>query len=154
MIKPANPTNAEIIAQVICDSIRACHADHHDDPIEIASWTANKTADNVRTWLEQNYAVNALDNQNIGNKNIVGVAMLSPKGELLLNYVLPTHQGKGVGKAMLNAICDYAKNQNLSQIYLESTKTAKEFYQAQGFLLKNDVIENGEVVAFEMVLPL
>lgn len=86
--------------------------------------------------------------------NIVGFAMLSPEGELLLNYVLPSYQGKGMGKAMLNTLIQSAKKQNLAEIYLESTKTAKAFYQSQGFVLKNEVIENGEIVAFEMVLPL
>lgn len=32
MIRPANPADAQAIAKVICDSIYACHADHHTIP--------------------------------------------------------------------------------------------------------------------------
>lgn len=149
MIQHANPTDAQAIANVICDSIHACHADHHNDPDQIASWTANKAPDNIKKWIDNNYAISFFDKD-----NIIGFAMLSPKGELLLNYVLPSSQGKGVGKAMLNVLIQHAREQNLTEIYLESTKTAKDFYQSQGFMLKHDVVENGEVVAFEMVLPL
>lgn len=149
LIQPANPADAHLIANVICDSIHACHADHHNDPNQIASWTANKTADNIKHWIAQNFAVSFFD-----KNNLVGFAMLSPKGEVLLNYVVPNQQGKGVGKAMLQAIIQHAKSQNLTKIYLESTKTAKDFYQSQGFMVKNDVVEEGKVVAFEMILPL
>lgn len=32
MIRPANLADAQAIAKVICDSIYACHADHHTIP--------------------------------------------------------------------------------------------------------------------------
>lgn len=92
-------------------------------PQEIASWTANKTPENITNWMVNNVAISFFDDD-----KIVGFAMLSPKGERLLNYVLPSYQGKGVGKAMLNAMIQHAKSQNLAEIYLESTKTAKDFY--------------------------
>lgn len=123
MIHSANPADTQAIASVICESIHACHADHHNDPKEIANWTANKTPENITNWMVNNVAISFFDKD-----NIVGFAMLSPKGELLLNYVLPSHQGKGVGKAMLNTMIQHAKSQNLAEIYLESTKTAKDFY--------------------------
>lgn len=149
MLELAKPQDAEAIAHVIQTSIKACVADHHNDPQAIQDWINNKTADNVKTWLQHNYAVSVKQDD-----QVIGFLLLSPKGELLLNYVLPSHFYQGIGKQMLKSAIDHAKAENIAKIYLESTKTAKDFYQRNGFILTNDVVENGEIVAYNMTLSI
>ena len=71
-------------------------------------------------------------------------------GEILLNYVLPTLQGHGIGKAMLNAVKVDATEKNLTELYLESTLTAKDFYLSQGFNIIAQVTDNARLIGYEM----
>lgn len=149
MLEIAKPQDAEAIAHVIQTSIKACVADHHNDPQVIQDCLSNKTADNLKAWLQHKYAVSVKQDD-----QVIGFLLLSPKGELLLNYLLPSHFHQDLGKQMLKSAIDHAKAENIAQIYLESTKTAKDFYQRNGFVITDEVVENGEVMAFNMVLDL
>ncbi len=58
--------------------------------------------------------------------------------------VLPSKKGKGIGKALMNAVEEFSLNKKLRKIVLEvrrRNRRAIEFYNALGFKIK-DVIKN------------
>ncbi|WP_019673643.1 GNAT family N-acetyltransferase [Psychrobacter lutiphocae] len=145
MIELAKIADAKDIANVIRESILSCVADHQNDPVAIEQWLANKTQSNVEQWISNNYAlVYQYDEQ------IVGFILVSKKGEILLNYVKPESQGQGVGKQLLNRTkADYLQ-QGITRLTAESTLTAKPFYLANDFKVIKEVLENDQLVAYQM----
>jgi len=71
--------------------------------------------------------------------------MMNNGGEILLNYVHPEMRFQGVSKNMLNAMEADAFRLGLRSCTLESTRTAKSFYEAHGYSS-----EAGEVAALKL----
>ncbi|HET8601388.1 MAG TPA: GNAT family N-acetyltransferase [Segeticoccus sp.] len=70
---------------------------------------------------------------------VVGVATVGPRdGHLVLwkLYVLPEHQGRGIGSALLDAVLENAReDQHEVQLsYLDGNTSAAAFYRHQGFV--------------------
>ncbi len=73
--------------------------------------------------------------------NIIGFASVSKQDEntCKLNklYVLPTTQKTGAGKALLQSVIDYAKENEAKEIQLQVNRNnnAKDFYLKHGFAI-------------------
>ena len=71
---------------------------------------------------------------------VVGVAVVGPlKGDLVLFrlYVVPEHQGMGIGRALMEDVLVTARergHQILRLSYLEGNGSAERFYRAFGFV--------------------
>ena len=107
-----------------------CVADHRGDDVLMQSWLANKTPDNVHRWLTAGSACFVVAES--GNE-IVGVAMLLECGEITLCYLTPEARFQGCGKKLLSALEDQARRLGLSNLRLQSTKMARDFYRRNGF---------------------
>ncbi len=62
--------------------------------------------------------------------------ILSGEGELFRIAVLPQHRGKGYGRKLMEAMEEYAKEEEVTSIMLEvreSNEAAKKLYTAYGF---------------------
>lgn len=59
-------------------------------------------------------------------------------GEVLGFYFAPEARGFGAGVKLMNVIKDEARMMNLKKIELNSTKTAKSFYEKVGFIQSAD----------------
>ena len=66
----------------------------------------------------------------------IGVAMVSPDGQILLNYVSPDWIGNGVGCAMLGRLEELVAC--VGVIRVSSTVTARGFYLQNGFVAYAD----------------
>ncbi|EFO33828.1 gnat family acetyltransferase [Roseibium sp. TrichSKD4] len=131
----------EIAALLRRSIIELCTADHDGDPEKYEPWIANKTPDWVEKWIEgQGRVVAARDMQ-----KVIGVAMASPDGEVLLNYVLPEARFTGVSKAMMRALEDYVRDNGRSEIRLKSTVTAARFYRSLGYVESDDKLTGMDV---------
>jgi GNAT superfamily N-acetyltransferase len=110
--------------------VELCEADHGNDPTFLNGWLANKTPENVAAWITSpgNVLYVAIE----GGK-IAGLAAMTKAGMITLNYVSPDMRFKGISKALLAALEAKAKVLGLAQCSLESTKTARQFYQAAGY---------------------
>ncbi|HKL65059.1 MAG TPA: GNAT family N-acetyltransferase [Roseovarius sp.] len=64
---------------------------------------------------------------------IVGIGMLDGRGEVLLNYVRPDRRFRGVSTAVLAALEGVARTRGAASCFLESTETARRFYQCRGY---------------------
>jgi GNAT superfamily N-acetyltransferase len=122
--------DAEEACRVVRRSIReCCLEDHGNDSAILDSWLGNKTPANVKSWFaSEGYALVAERDD-----EIVGTAMLTADGTILLFYVLPEARFAGIGKAMLRAVEAEASKRGLSRIELGSTKTAYSFYLRNGY---------------------
>lgn len=149
MIETAQIKDADKIATLIKASINACVDDHHNDKFIIEQWSSNKTAENIKQWIEQNFAVSFKIND-----DIVGFLLMSNKGELFLNYVLPSHFHQGIGNALMANAIECCQQNHIQYIHLESTLTAKDFYLSKGFDILQPIYENEKIVAYEMQLEI
>ncbi len=130
-IREACAADATAACAVLRRSIvELCAADHNNDPAFLHGWLANKTPDNVAAWISDpgNVVYVAVDGE-----AITGVASMSKDGRISLNYVSPDARFKGVSKALLAALERQAAALGLTQCRLESTKTARRFYEAAGY---------------------
>ncbi len=132
MIRTADVEDAEEFCSVIRSSIiELCKLDHQNDKQILNDWLQNKTVKNCREWItskSSNSFVAELD------AKIVGVAVMGHNGHLYLCYVLPEVKGQGIGRQLLHAAEHSVHHLDLPAFSLESTITAKGFYEHYGYL--------------------
>ncbi len=58
-------------------------------------------------------------------------------------YTIPKYRNKGIGKALLNAIMDYAKTSGYPKVVLNSTDCCNKLYEQYGFKYVKDEISYG-----------
>lgn len=135
-VRDASSLDSAQVANVLRRSITEVCAPDYNDQSVIDEWANNKTDVNIREWIqsENTYSVVCTD----GKHNIVGFALASLRGEILLMYLVPEALHKGNGKLMLEKIEDLLSKEGLSEIRTISSITAKPFYERNGF------VKNGE----------
>ena len=121
--------------QSICDVIRQsitqlCFEDHHNKLSVLGPWLSNKTVDNCELWIENKESKSfvALEDQ-----RPVGISMMGNNGYIFLCYVHPENVGFGIGKQLILSCEKQAMSLGLEEMNVDSSLTAKGFYQAQGF---------------------
>jgi len=147
-IRLATPEDAEAFAALLVRSIReVCGPDYNNDDAILAGWCVNKTPENMKQGIENpnNYWIVNLDNE-----IIVGTALMTIEGEILLCYLLPEYLGRGFGNAMLYDMLGFARESGLKKVTLESTRTACEFYLRNGFTQTGAVMGMGMIPCFAM----
>jgi len=130
-MRKAEPRDAEAAAAVLRSSItELCALDHRGDADTLAQWLANKTPRDFLSWLaaEDNFCVVAE-----ASGQITGVGLLHRSGEVRLCYLAPGAQGQGLGKAILVALEEKAREWGLRKLHLESTVSARPFYERVGY---------------------
>lgn len=152
-IRVAEPEDAAEICVVLRRAItELCVADHRYDPEILQPWLGNKTETNLRDWTSRSgqiYYVAVIDG------TIAGVGAVSAADGILLNYVSPDYQYRGVSKAIMKALEVWLIQQGQTSSRLHSTSTARSFYEKIGYL------PNGEpetrktgLVSFPMIKQL
>ena len=114
-----------------------CVADHQHDAPTLERWLRNKTPENFENWRADpdNWTVLA---ELAGA--IAGVAMLHRSGEVRLCYVRPDCVRMGVGRALLQTLEAQARHWQIATLKLNSSLTARHFYERCGFLLAGDPV--------------
>ena len=130
-IRPARAADAVAACEVLRRSIaELCVADHGNDPQFLAAWLANKTPENVTSWISDPGNVFYVA---VENDTVMGVAAMNSIGVVTLNYVSPDARFSGVSKALLAEIERKAAELGVMQCSLQSTKTALRFYRSAGY---------------------
>lgn len=74
-------------------------------------------------------------------RDLLGFAELADDGRIDLFYVHHAHQGKGVGRALMQRLRAEAASRGLRQLYCEASITARPFFENMGF----EFVENREL---------
>ncbi|HEY3919787.1 MAG TPA: GNAT family N-acetyltransferase [Stellaceae bacterium] len=131
IIRDALPEDAAATCRVLRRSItELCTADHGNDPAILAAWLANKTPEIVHSWIAQPGGSILLA---IEDNRLLGVAGVTDKGEITLNYVSPDERFRGVSRALLRAAEARARERGNSRCTLISSETAHRFYLSAGY---------------------
>jgi GNAT superfamily N-acetyltransferase len=123
-----------------CDVVRRsirdlCVADHQGDEATIAAWLANKTKARVEDWISSARHI-AFVAEEAGR--VVGFGLLDRGGSIALLYVSPDVRFLGVSKALLAAMEDAARSVGLHTLTLDSSSTARRFYERAGYVAAGD----------------
>jgi N-acetylglutamate synthase-like GNAT family acetyltransferase len=132
LIRKARVSDAQQICNVLRRSIiELCELDHQKNQKELDEWLANKTIQNCEAWIN-NKKINFFVAENDGK--IVGVSSINHNGFLELCYILPEAKGLGFGGELLKVAEDSVLALGIQVFTLESTITAKEFYEYFGYI--------------------
>lgn len=122
-------------AQPACDLVRRsiaelCAADHRGDPLTIEAWLANKRVEEFLRLisLTEKYCAVA-----VRGGVVQGYGHLDRSGEIGLLYVAPEARFRGVSHAILQALEAEADRAGTAILYLDSSLTARRFYEARGY---------------------
>jgi GNAT superfamily N-acetyltransferase len=131
IVRDATPADAEAACEVLRASIiQLCVPDHRGDPDVLARWLANKTSENLKTWIaDPNTSVLLV----IENEDVLAVGQVRDEGEITLNYVSPQARFRGASTALINAMEIRAGARGATRCHLASTETAHRFYLARGY---------------------
>lgn len=131
VIRAAVLADAVPACRMLCRSISECCArDHRNDPAILAAWLGNKTPENVAAWFEcaSHHSIVACS-----DGEVVGVAIMTRQGRIVLFYISPEVRSTGTAKALLDALEGQAKEWGLRALQVASTLSARDFYQRNGF---------------------
>ncbi|GAA0710290.1 GNAT family N-acetyltransferase [Dokdonella soli] len=130
-VRCAEQRDAHAAIDVVRRSIgHLCVADHHNDHETLTTWLANKTPHDFVRWLSNadNFCVVAESND-----GLLGVGVLQRRGEILLFYLAPGAQRRGIGKKIHATLEAKAVQWGLASLHLDSTVLACHFYEALGY---------------------
>lgn len=147
-VRKAEPGDANVAAAIVRRSIEAlCDQDHRGDEQLMRAWLANKTEDNFRAWI----AASLSSFLACGADAAHGFALVTAEGELALLYVTPDLLHQGAGKALLQACEQAMRKAGLHSIKLDSTQTARKFYQRNGFDEMGPPQEGWGMISYPMI---
>jgi GNAT superfamily N-acetyltransferase len=131
-IRDAVAEDAPAACEVMRRSIsELCSADHHNDPVILGRWLANKTTKIVASWIIKpgNSVLVAVE-----SGTMLAVGAVTDAGEITLNYVSPDKRFRGVSRALLMALETRAQDPGNQRCTLLSTETAHRFYRSAGYI--------------------
>jgi len=78
--------------------------------------------------------------------SILAVGSVTDAGQITLNYVSPDARFRGVSRALLSALEARARERGNTRCTLTSTETARQFYQARGYVESGSPVGKSERV--------
>ena len=132
-IREARTEDASEACHVLRRSItELCTADHHNEAAILERWLANKTPENVASWISRpnNHVFVVTDDE----ETILAVGAVTDAGEITLNYVSPDARFQGVSRALVKRMEARARELGNATCTLTSTETARRFYLRAGYV--------------------
>ncbi|MGH6916027.1 MAG: GNAT family N-acetyltransferase, partial [Geminicoccales bacterium] len=123
IIRPAEPRDADAIAAVHRTSMREAMPwlpDLHT-PEEDRAWVAQTVLPRQQVWVAA------------AAGQVVGVASMDAENMLTQLYILPGHQGAGIGSALLE-MAKAARPEGFSLFAFQRNTRACRFYERRGFV--------------------
>ena len=132
LIRRARHSDAEGIIYAHVTSIQeTCSRDYNQ--LEISAWSGRKFKPHL--WcqvMDRDFVwVIELDGKVEGFGHFA--VMDEERGEVMGLYLTPVVQSRGGGRGLLNEMIKVARTHKLKKVNLFSTRTARTFYEAQGF---------------------
>ncbi|CAM3857849.1 putative N-acetyltransferase YafP [compost metagenome] len=144
-IRPATPADATAISAVIIQSLQQSNAADYSAAL-IAQVEQSFTPERILALLEQRQVLVAVLDQQV-------VATASLQGNVVRSvFVVPGLQGTGVGRALMQAIEDLARQTGQALLRVPSSITAEAFYARLGYAKVREVMEGEErIIVMERV---
>jgi putative acetyltransferase len=129
-LRPYRPDDAPALLALFRDTIRRVNSRDYS-PAQVAAW-ASDDIDTARWFgrFEGRFVPVAEE----GGRP-VGFAELEADGHIDRVYVSADHQGRGIGRKLLDAVTAEARRVGLARLFTEVSITARPFFEAQGFLV-------------------
>ena len=128
-LRPALSSDIAALWALRTVTVRISCATHYA-PEQIAVWTASPVPDSYAAMLAAGGGVVAMQYE-----AIAGYAMLNvDKHEVDAVFVDPAHAGLGIGKRLLAALEQLARQRGIARLHLSASLNAEPFYQAAGFI--------------------
>ncbi len=131
-LRPFRPDDASALLVLFRDTIRRVNSRDYA-PSQIAAWASDD--------IDQTLWANRFDGRFVAVAEEfgrpVGFAELEPDGHIDRVYVSADHQGRGIGRQLLTAVLDEAKRAGMLRLYVEASVTARPFFEALGFIVRN-----------------
>lgn len=133
-IRPFHVNDAPVVSQIIRTTMRQSNS--ADYPIErlqpLIDYFA--PAKVIQLSHERTCLVAEVDG------SVVGTAALDA-AEIVTFFVLPTHQGRGIGSSLLAALEAHARAQNLRVLVVHASLTGVSFYEHHGYRRTGHVLD-------------
>lgn len=131
-LRPATDDDREAICIVHVRAIRASCSRSYS-PEQVSSWLGLLSPDSYSTVLKERVLVVATDGE-----AVVGFGQLNPSiGEVDAVYVLPEHQGEGIGRLLLADLEAKARARGIRMLKLSATLNAASFYAQAGYVRRH-----------------
>ncbi|UQV43305.1 GNAT family N-acetyltransferase [Janthinobacterium lividum] len=128
-LRPALPFDIDALWALRTVAVRVGCATHYA-PEQIAVWTASPVPPAYATMLAAGGGIVAMQDE-----AIVGYAMLDAnKHEVDAVFVDPARAGLGIGKRLLAALEELARERGMARLQLSASLNAVPFYRAAGFV--------------------
>ena len=128
-LRPALPADIAALWALRTVAVRVSCATHYA-PEQIAAWTASPVPDGYAAMLAAGGGIVALQ-----DGVLAGYAMLdADKQEVDAVFVDPARAGLGIGKRLLAALEQLARQRGMVRLRLSASLNAVPFYRAAGFV--------------------
>jgi len=118
----------QALRAIFFNTIRAINTRDYTEQ-QMAAW-APENYDKA-LWLERIRGINPFIA--ILDEEVVGYCDLQDDGYIDHFFCHWAHQGKGIGKALMNRLIDSATERNIRRLYSQVSITAKPFFEHFGF---------------------
>ncbi|CRX37509.1 GNAT family N-acetyltransferase [Estrella lausannensis] len=153
LVRRYEPHDAAALAEIYYNTIHTVNSRDYTKE-QIDAWAPPKSLDAAR-WGEKfaktNPFVALIDGQ------AVGFAEFEPDGHIDCFYCHHQFLGRGVGKALMEAITQEAVRNSIPRLFAEVSITAKPFFERMGFdtLYQQTVeIKGIKLINFKMARPI
>jgi GNAT superfamily N-acetyltransferase len=125
VIRPATAADAEAIHKIVLQALRETNARDYPPSVidRLVLTLPDKVASHLTIWCA---FVALVDGQVVGTGSLNGQTVSAV-------YVHPDYQGRGIGTKLMDAVENAATAQSQGTLSVQSSVTAKPFYNRRGF---------------------
>ncbi|MGQ3888543.1 GNAT family N-acetyltransferase [Legionella sp. CNM-1927-20] len=131
VVRSYEKADAPMLAAIYYNTIHQVNSQDYS-PEQINAWAPTSSLHAERWQLKWKKLVPLVA---VLNEEIIGFAEFESTGHIDCFYVHHNYQGQGAGKALMSAIENKAKQEQIPRLYAEVSITAKPFFEKCGFVV-------------------
>jgi len=131
--RQANNGDLHLVLDLFGKTVRTINIKDYSKK-QVEAWV--ESGSNPEQWLrriQKQYMVIAE-----ADSGTAGFASITNQGYLDVLFVDPAFQGRGIARALMDRMVDYARQKKVKQISAEVSITARSFFEYQGFELLHE----------------